>query len=185
MPQPFPLDREQSWSINPEFVAQRVPSCIGAIGLVVLHWNRVEEELGLMISSAMGSSGMMADGGRFVNPNWVILTMMTEIDGNNKRIKLIDSILQQSLKKPLLGDWKMIKTQITSSVSARNKIVHSVWGWSEQYPESVVRVDKTRSAELWTAVDFQDVIERMASVVAEISDFKLRVIDENGGAQRM
>lgn len=174
MPQPA-TDNIRSYGMGPIWVQRHRPECVAAIGLVALAWTRVENQLASMISGSVGAA-RIGYGGTL---DWIIDSVMFEVETIRVRLKVVSSILNRLLhNSELLAEWEFLERVLYRRARERNIILHSEWAWSEDAPEKLLRVEKRSARSLWTEQDFLDTFQRIQDVERELHCFMKKVWHE-------
>jgi len=115
------------YSPNAKWVQTHRPECVSAIGLLLLQWNRAEEQLAWTISGIMGIT-LIGDEAVGHSHDWIMQTVMEETGTVHARIKIVDAILRKALEThALTEDWKQLRSQLKELSTQRNIVVHTRW----------------------------------------------------------
>ena len=174
MPQPAGK-RVTSWSLSPTWLVAHHPSSALRIGLIAMTWSRIEADLDQLVAVIVGSARV----GVFGNTDMLVRRMMAELPNNRARLEVAQAAIDPVLEPtPLFEEWREISVQWSARSKERNKIIHSQWGFSEQAPSHIIRLQRDGKKELWTEKDFLDSSERIEDFRNKLAIFLGRVSDE-------
>ena len=125
-----------------------------------------------MISGIVGAARIGYGG----NLDWMINSVMGEVETIRVRLKVVNSILSRLLQgSELLAEWSQLERVLYKRSRDRNVIVHSEWAWSDDAPERVLRIEKDGSRSLWAEQDFLDAFQRINDAEHELHGFMSKV----------
>lgn len=180
MPQPLRSGTPFAYSVNTTFVADHLPKNVMMIGLVAMQWTRTEGELTSMVAAVFGQSNSDPNGGWGINPNYAVESVIRDLETIRVRLKIISGLLEPLFANALdrKEEWKELSEALNKRARERNRVVHSVWGWSETYPDKLIEVSKAGDCFLWSENDLVDVHERMKKTETDLHFFMKRVLGD-------
>jgi len=168
----------KSYSPNARWAQSHRPECVSAIGLVLLAWNRTEEQLAWTISGIMGIT-LIGDEGIGHSSDWIIATVMAETGTVHARIKIVDAILKKALEGHALRDtWATIRQRLRQLADRRNVVVHTSWAWSEEQPGYLLQIERDGKVWGWNERHFSNLFDDIKSMEEELHAFMIAVADE-------
>jgi hypothetical protein len=168
MPQPIKTDG-LSWSNSSAYIFEKCPDCVAGIGYVGISWTQVEAALFALVSGALGPANESLDGSWGLSTNWIAKSAMVEAETIRVRIKIAESTYGTLIKgSPIQGKWDSIVKDLNKRSSERNAIVHGAYGWSETYPDGLLRIEKDGLVKLWKMQDFNNTANRMHILYGEL-----------------
>ena len=167
-----------SYSLNSKWAQTHRPECVSAIGLIVLSWNRTEEQLAWTLSGIMGVT-LIGDSQTSINHDWLMSTIMAETNTVHARIKIADAIFQKAFDgHPLKATWTGIRLRLRQLADKRNIVVHSRWAWSEQHPDYLLQVGDNHATFRWNEQHFLDIADAIKSLEDDLHSLMLSVANE-------
>lgn len=173
MPQPIrhrPGDRTEG---GYEQLAKR-PECALRIAQVASAWAWLELHLSDMFSLGTGSIARKESGTTIWKTNRIARASFHALDSLNARLRIIEASLE-IVAPEKVASFNEIAADVRRCATGRNKVVHSCWSISDRYPDDVVRTPALGGHELWTAKDFQNIIEQIEAQSIQILMFLMEV----------
>ena len=168
----------KSYSPNAKWAQSHRPECVSAIGLILLAWNRTEEQLAWTISGIMGIT-LIGDEGIGHSSDWIMATVMAETGTVHARIKIVDAILKKALEgHPLRDTWATIRQRLRPLADRRNVVVHTSWAWSEEQPGYLLQIERDGKVWGWNERHFSNLFDDIKSMEEEVHAFMIAVADE-------
>lgn len=165
-----------SW--NAKWAQSKRPECVSAIGLVLLTWNRTEEQLAWTISGIMGIT-LIGDEGIGFSNDWIMATVIAETGTVHARIKIVDAILKKALEgHALQNTWTTLRQRLSRLANERNIVVHTRWAWSEQQPNYLLQIEKDGKVWGWNEVHFLKLADDMNALEDDLHALMIAVASE-------
>lgn len=179
MPQPFELS--ESKTTSGVFILEQRPKCAAGLANVCSAWAQLEWRVLRLFTSLVTRWTRVVDEsgelkGRRLDSRPEFETVFLELESNRARLQVIEATIRAHYPNVLADEFEQVKSRLSRSAAIRNKLMHSHWHVSENYPDDVLRADMIGAYQMkferWTNKDFRDAIEHIFESIGVVSRFE-------------
>lgn len=180
MPQPL-ISIGLQLRFSSHILAER-PVCAIKIAIVGSAWATLESRMVSAFDTAVSdvtrtTSEDLGDGYTAI-PNPIGRATIDTIESLRTRLEVIQAVIAITLPTDLQTEFAELAKRVRKCASARNQIVHGLWGIADKYPEDVILADSLMTSGVQyvrhTPQDFDDVANRIVAVINAMRDFERR-----------
>jgi len=171
-----------SLTFKPNFLLEK-PELLARVGYIAAQWSEIEVLLGLLLANFLNLERKAA------------LEMYMSFTNTYPREGLLKAAASTKLEKEIFDDFcDVYLKEIKNCAKQRNKVVHSGWATSNNYPDALIRIplDKrvefqemsreirvqshshsfknfAQTLEVWTVKDFEDVSDKLEDLSCRLT----------------
>ena len=150
---------------NAEHLLER-PRCAALIGAIVgeaAHIDRVLLQL----------FGSLVSGSWSLDP--VAPVVFEEVTALDPRLELIAAVLARRYPGDLGLEFHKLKRKVRKGVGWRNRVAHTAWHVSGQYPEDLIAIEPAGDWSLCTVADLHRILQVIATTRVKLQEFHVKV----------